>query len=682
MINKMINDSKKECFVKFYSMLTESLPMSGLTSRLYSQRLLPGSNKDKIDSLSTDKEKAQHFLDKVIKPGLEVGNTDPFDEMLRIMETSEDSTMKHVAGDMKKFMDGQSPGEAQAIPKVSPPLDDDLNKLKTVAKFSKDSNVRSAFTRMTSEIESILEFKKFSKLRRACVQEINSLGSNLPRSLVPKIQQTHSLDDMLDVLAQSPYWNWFDTRLLQALVSASGSAEAEERLESFKATFYAEKIAKLIPYVSIKPFKESMNLVEKFDKDPKDLTISELLQHKYKLEYEVLDIDEGDLVLSCIKTGCVELTWQVPQELVYRAYTSMKKKHDELPSLAVKSLVCKEGDEYAALPVLWHGQEVGEVGPIEPLPEHVRQKPYSLPQGFQWVTLSSSDVEKVIHFMNKHGSTIQHARLQFTITHPHRRSEWQFGIRTTNGKLVGVVLAYPVCMSIGRISVMCVHPVMACHKKYYGKRMIYMLHKELQRRSNLFNVYQFICQSKTSILKPLTTVADWSHYFTHPTSAQLPNSPRTPGWRKMTSEDVPSALALVNKYSSQFEIRQVFTSEEEFSHYFLCPAVPNFVFAFVVENKTNNITDFVQYKLIRNVDGTTAAIIATVVSTHSPVKQLITDVMVCARNNSVDVVHLLQFNMQDDILFSLGFKQIQNEVMYFYNYKYPEIHPTSYFFTF
>jgi len=104
----------------------------------------------------------------------------------------------------------------------------------------------------------------------------------------------------LDVLAQSPYWNWFDTRLLQAVVSASGSAEAEEWLEGFKITFYA---AKLIPHVSIKPFKESTNLVEKFDKDPNDLTVSELLQHKYKLEHEVLDIDEGELVLSCIKTG-------------------------------------------------------------------------------------------------------------------------------------------------------------------------------------------------------------------------------------------------------------------------------------------------------------------------------------------------------------------------------------------
>jgi len=203
---------------------------------------------------------------------------------------------------------------------------------RTVARFSKGVNISSAFSRLTSEIESILELKKFTKLWRACIQEINSLGSNLPQSLVPKIQQTSSLDNMLDVLAQSPYWNWFDTRLLQVLVSASGSVEAEEWLESFKATFYAEKVTKLIPYVSIKPFRESINLVEKFD-NPKDLTISELLQHKYKLEYEVLDIDEGELVLSCIKTGCIELTWQVPQELVYRAYTSMKGKHDELSSL-------------------------------------------------------------------------------------------------------------------------------------------------------------------------------------------------------------------------------------------------------------------------------------------------------------------------------------------------------------
>jgi len=104
----MSDTIKKECFVKFYSMLIESLQMSSLTSTLYSQRLLPGNLKDKIGSFSIDKEKACYFLDEVIKPGLEVGNTAPFEKMLGIMETSDNSTMKHVAGDMRRFIDDQS----------------------------------------------------------------------------------------------------------------------------------------------------------------------------------------------------------------------------------------------------------------------------------------------------------------------------------------------------------------------------------------------------------------------------------------------------------------------------------------------------------------------------------------------------------------------------------------------
>ena len=236
----------------------------------------------------------------------------------------------------------------------------DTDGCKALVKFSKDSSINAAYNRMTSNIAVILETKnvKFNNLRRACIQEINTLGSTLPKDLVHKIQPTKSLDELLDVLALSPYWNWFDTRLLQALVSASGSTEAEEWLESFKATFYAKKVTELIPYISIKPFKESIDITEKFDKDPKDITISELLEHKYRIETEALDIDEGELVLSCIKTGCVELTWQLPQELVYRAYTSMKRKHDGLSSLAVKSLVCEEADEHAGLPILWRGLEV------------------------------------------------------------------------------------------------------------------------------------------------------------------------------------------------------------------------------------------------------------------------------------------------------------------------------------
>ena len=576
---------------------------------------------------------------------------------------------------------------------ILPPHEVDLYKPKAVANFSKHMTIESALTRTTSQIKRILELKKFEDLRRAYIERIKE--SNLPGTLVVKIQKTNSLDEMLNELSQSPYWNCFDTKLLQALVSASGSAEAKEWLESFKEIFYAEKITKFIPYVSRKPFRESIDLKEKFDKDPKDLTVSELLQHKLKL-VKALDIDEDEPVLSCIKTGCVELTWQIPQELVYQAYTSMKRKHDELSSLAVKSLVFEEADKYAGLPILWRGQEVVEVGPIEPLPEHVRQEPYSLQQGFQWITLNSSNTEEVVKFRSIHGEarrdTVMFGNILvrmpdlhvdttnyylYRFSHPHTRSEWQFGIRTTDGKLVGVVLAPPaVCLSIGGVSVMCVVPDIFVHKKYRNKRLWHILFKELQRRANLNKISQFILSITTGLLKPITTKTVRRYHFTLPTMHRLPNSPKTPGWRKMTSEDVPSALALVNKYSSQFEIKRVFTSEEEFSHLFLCPAVPNYVFTYVVENESK-VTDFVSYYIfetIRDDINEKFAGISAVVSTQSQFQDLIRDAFVCAIEGGAQEVLISQF-IEDDVLSSLAaYAQLsshhQLSLHYLYNYKY------------
>ena len=534
---------------------------------------------------------------------------------------------------------------------------------------------------MTSKLESILELQKFSKLRRACVQRINSLGSNLPRSLVPKIQNTTTFDDMLDVLAQSPYWNWFDTRLLQALVSASGSPEAEQWLESFKATFYAKKVTEVIPYISIIPFKESIDIVEKFDKNPKDLTISELLEHKYKLEYEVLDIDEGELVLSCIKTGCVELTWQIPRELVYRAYTSMKRKHDELSSLAVKSLVCKEADEHAGLPILWCGQEVGEVGPIEPLPEHVRQEPYSLPQGFHWVALTTKDVAEVEKFLIICGNSKTSVAyiVNYIFMHPNTKRDWQFGIRTSNFKLIGVVLAFPVCVRLGGVSIPCIDPFIMHLPKYNNKRIWYMLMKELVRRANLCNINHLVFNMPScNIFKPINATLMWNYAYDHSTSRHLPSSPKTPGWRKMTSKDVPSALALINKWSSQFEFTRVFDSEEEFAHTFLCPTGPSnkhmYVVTYIVENETNNITDLVSFKLTNDVPYVIADV-TTVASTKSPVRQLLKDTLVCAKEN-YDATGLLisQCNIAPDILSSLSFHHSGDHInCSIYNYRYHEV---------
>ena len=163
---------------------------------------------------------------------------------------------------------------------------------------------------------------------------------------------------------------------------------------------------------------------------------------------------------------------------------------------------------------------------------------------------------------------------------------------------------------------------------------------------------------------------------TYQQSSQLLSSPRTPGWRRMTSEDVPSALALINKWSSQFEIRQVFNSEEELLYQLLCLAVPNLMFTYLVENETNDITDLVAFRLVDK--ASMGFVITALVFTQSSVQQLITDAVVCASEIGAKVLQIAQRIIKSEVLLSVSF-QLDNDCSCFsiYNYKYPEVHESN-----
>ena len=331
---------------------------------------------------------------------------------------------------------------------------------------------------------------------------------------------------------------------------------------------------------------------------------------------------------------------------------------------------------------MWRGQEVEEVGPIEPLQEHVRQEPYSLPQGFHWVTVSSSNVEEVAKFVNKCNVeilriTYEHKydmnMINYYLTYPNARSDWQFGIQATGGKLVGIILAIPKHVCIKKQIKLFLEVMITDHKKYKNNRLRYMLIKELMRRANLTEINQIILHD-APLFKPISTVKQWTYQFNQHTSSQLPCSPRTPGWRRMTSEDVPSALAFINKWSSQFEIGQVFNSEE-ISYVFL----HKHVFTYVVEDESDIITDLVSYNLFYQVDvHQPYTYITIVVSTQSPVKQLIIDALVCARENGATKTAIYQHNIESNILASLSFQPQGNSTVHFYNYRYPEISQTKF----
>ena len=97
----MVLTMAESAFQKFYPKLLKVLPISSILSDFYSRGLLPGDHKANIDALDTQKRKAEYFLDSVIKPGLEVGYMGQFDEMIKVMESSDDPAVKFVAGEIR-----------------------------------------------------------------------------------------------------------------------------------------------------------------------------------------------------------------------------------------------------------------------------------------------------------------------------------------------------------------------------------------------------------------------------------------------------------------------------------------------------------------------------------------------------------------------------------------------------
>ena len=91
----------EDIFKEFYPKLLKILPIDCLISQLYSKKLLSSNHKERLQALTTNKERVKCFLDEVIEPGLTIGYMDQFDEMLAVMVKSDDPPVRFLANEMK-----------------------------------------------------------------------------------------------------------------------------------------------------------------------------------------------------------------------------------------------------------------------------------------------------------------------------------------------------------------------------------------------------------------------------------------------------------------------------------------------------------------------------------------------------------------------------------------------------
>ena len=461
--------------------------------------------------------------------------------------------------------------------------------------FSPSENIQTAFTKLSAAVTNAIMNSNFSTLQRAAVETVQSPYMALKsRQIIPILMEAQSFQNLCTSLAQSPYWNFLDTRILEAMAAASLIPAAQESVENFKRTFFGMTLSEAAPYfpVRVRPKPDHTIMREVLDKDPTQMTIGDLHRHRFFIEVEITEKPDS-CTLSWIMIGSVIIEWQIHVDYVYQAYSALEKKISQLSLQSVTHLSIPEVIRWAELPILWRGQELTHIGPFEDL----KKKPsYNLPEGLEWTTLSSDNIEKIMELYDSTYKIMYKNALPWNFTCPNYKEEFAFGVRESSSKkLVWAIWSVPYHISIKGQSL----PIVELQQQgmYFGSKqdeLYNAVSREAMKRLKSVGISQSVISLTTpEIIRPTITLTLWVYDFSLSSHPPLPyNSQRTAGLRKMTPEDVPSALSLTNQYTSKFEIGQLFKTEEEFLHFFLCPSIPDYMITYVVEDPINGaITD-------------------------------------------------------------------------------------------
>ena len=438
--------------------------------------------------------------------------------------------------------------------------------------------------------------------------------------------------------------------------------------------------APYFPVIKVKP--NHTELHEELDKDPSQMTIGELHEHRFYLETEILKTGEDSCTICRIIIGSVWIIWQIHVDYAYQAYCRLKGFHYQLPLLAVHFMSVPKMEKWEGLPFLWHGQEIGKVGPIESS-RHVRHDPYPLPQGYEWSFIDPNDTNDVIQLYRNNDPSVPIPKnfLESIISSSLYRKGCLLGIRLSSSKkLVWLITATPYNIRVGGklLSMVNLQQTIGPDARKQQNQLYNAGIKEIMRLLGSEGILQAAIFTKQLVIPK--SVISYDVYVWDSNIKSLPyTSPRTVGLRRMKSSDVPKAMALTNQYTLQFEIGQVFQSEEEFSHWFLCPLRDDVV-SYVVEDPiSGNITDMFsfhhgRFSLGADIRSNVVSVIALVII-GTPAKQLITDLLVCTTQENSIVVTMPRFGLKEHLFtdFVKPSAIVGQGHCLFYNYKYPEV---------
>ena len=207
--------------------------------------------------------------------------------------------------------------------------------------FESYNDVGKAFIALQTKMGILLKSADFPAVRRACIAQMrNPGGADLSQKLVEQISKTRNIDELFDLLVCIPYWSWIDIRMLEMMVIASDSSQADELLKNYKAVVFSKKLIDVLPNVPSKEVKDKYysKVVSKVKQDHKEMTVADLLKFQSQLEVVIMDIKKGVCILEHLEGGCVEVHWYIPNSCVDGAYWTARVKRYQFSDLHLQYL--------------------------------------------------------------------------------------------------------------------------------------------------------------------------------------------------------------------------------------------------------------------------------------------------------------------------------------------------------
>ena len=373
----------------------------------------------------------------------------------------------------------------------------------------------------------------------------------------------------------------------------------------------------------------------------------------------------------------------------------------------------------------WETQPVGQLkpeldkqGPEGPIDDpitvaEVLQGGYALPGAFEWSSCDMNDPktqEEVYDLLDKNYVEDDDAMFRFcyskeflrwALQPPGYHMEWHLGVRVKDtGKIVAFISGVPAKMVVNGTSIDLAEINFLCiHKKLRAKRLAPMLIREITRRVNFKGIWQAAYTAGVVLPKPIGTARYWHRSlnvkklieigFTHLHARmtmsrtiklfKLEHKPQTPGVRPMTDADVPKVTTLLNKYLRKFAVAPHFTKQEVKHH--LSPR-DGVVYSYVVEDPDAQITDFISfYSLPSTViqgqgghDTLRTAYSYYNVPGKTPIKQLMEDALILAKQKDFDVFNALDLMENSQFLKDLKFGIGDGNLRYYlYNWRVSQV---------